>query len=436
MPKKVAVIGAGPMGLMAAYELQKKGFVVTIYERDDRIGGMSASFDFDGTAIERFYHFICKTDYPMFDLLAEFNLSSALKWTDTTMGFFYDGKLYQWGHPIKLLTFPKLNLITKIRYGLMILKISRIKNWDKLDKIVATQWLTKWLGKKGYEQLWQPLFYYKFYEHKDELSAAWLGTRIKRVGLSRKNIFQEQLGYLEGGSDILLEVLKNRMIEMGGQIRLRASVEEVVSDNNRVVGVTVNTDFEPCDIVVSTAPLPYVSKMVPALSQKTHEQINAIQNVGVACVLFKTKKPISRHFWVNINDLRIELPGVIEYTNLNPTISKSNECILYVPYYMPCTHEKYHWDDTKLTDEAAQYLSYISKDFTEKDIIASRVTRYAYSQTVCETHFLEKLPPMRCQEISGFYMADTAYYYPEDRSISESVRLGSTLAALVYEDHQ
>src|SRR6185437_1214918 len=56
---KTAVLGAGPMGLMCALELLKAGHDVDIYERDDRIGGMSASFDFDGLAIERFYHFIC-----------------------------------------------------------------------------------------------------------------------------------------------------------------------------------------------------------------------------------------------------------------------------------------------------------------------------------------------------------------------------------------
>ena len=51
--------------------------------------------------------------------------------------------------------------------------------------------------------LWKSLFHYKFYEYEDSLSAAWLGTRIKRVALSRKNLFEERLGYLEGGSEAL-----------------------------------------------------------------------------------------------------------------------------------------------------------------------------------------------------------------------------------------
>src|SRR6201996_7785980 len=116
--KRYAVIGAGPMGLMCAMELLKLGHHVDIYERDDRIGGMSASFDFDGLEIERYYHFICKTDFPLFDLLAELGLSDTLRWTDTKMGFFYNGRLYKWGTPLALLAFDGLGLVSKFRYGL------------------------------------------------------------------------------------------------------------------------------------------------------------------------------------------------------------------------------------------------------------------------------------------------------------------------------
>ena len=55
--KKFAIIGTGPMGLACAYHLLKQGYSVDIYEKDDRIGGMSACFDFDGLTIERYYHY-------------------------------------------------------------------------------------------------------------------------------------------------------------------------------------------------------------------------------------------------------------------------------------------------------------------------------------------------------------------------------------------
>ena len=75
----VAVIGAGPMGLACAHALAQAGCRVTLFEADDRIGGMSAFFDFDGLAIERYYHFICKPDAPLFAVLDEFGLTDRLR---------------------------------------------------------------------------------------------------------------------------------------------------------------------------------------------------------------------------------------------------------------------------------------------------------------------------------------------------------------------
>lgn len=106
--KNYAIVGAGPMGLMAAVRLLDAGHQVDIYERDDRIGGMSATFDFDGLPIERYYHFICKTDDPLFALLERYGISDKLHWTDTKMGYFYNGNLYKWGTPFALLGFPTL----------------------------------------------------------------------------------------------------------------------------------------------------------------------------------------------------------------------------------------------------------------------------------------------------------------------------------------
>jgi protoporphyrinogen oxidase len=91
---RAAVIGAAPMGLAAAYELAKLGHRVTVLERDDRIGGMSARIDFAGTRIERYYHFVSAPDETTFKYLKEFQLEEQLLWTDTHMGFYYQGTLY------------------------------------------------------------------------------------------------------------------------------------------------------------------------------------------------------------------------------------------------------------------------------------------------------------------------------------------------------
>ena len=91
---RVAVIGAGAMGLAAAYFLAKRGHAVDVFEADTVAGGMAAHLDLDGLSIERFYHFICKADAPTFALLAELGLGDAMRWVPTSMGYFYQGKHY------------------------------------------------------------------------------------------------------------------------------------------------------------------------------------------------------------------------------------------------------------------------------------------------------------------------------------------------------
>lgn len=422
------------MGLAAAYELGKAGYAVTLFERDDRIGGMSAFVDFAGTRIERYYHFICRPDVTTFQYLREFGLIDRLHWVETKMGFYYNGTLYDWGHPFALLRFPNLGFIDKARYALHVMRAKGIRDWRPYDALSSTEWLQRWIGRRAYDVLWRSLFHYKFYEYQDQLSAAWLGTRIKRVALSRKSLFREELGYLEGGSEVLLEAVAERIQSIGGRICLRAGVEEVTirgeGVDRRVTGLRVGGEAHAFDQVISTIPLPYLVRVMPGLPEEEKAKVAAIRNVGVVCVLLKLRRPFTRNFWMNINDPRIEIPGLIEYTNLNPL---DGSAIAYAPFYMPQTHPKYRRDFKLFIEETLGYMRLIRPDFDPaSEVVASTASRYEFAQTVCSPGFYNALPPMRSR-VSGLFMADTSHYYPEDRSISESMRIGARLARLALE---
>jgi protoporphyrinogen oxidase len=432
--KDVAVIGAGPMGLAVAYELLKKGHHVTVFERDDRIGGMSAAFDFAGTRIERYYHFVCGPDQALFGYLKELKQEHLLKWATTKMGFYYNGKLHDWGNPVALLRFPGLSLLQKIRYGIQVLRTKQVTDWRALDAISSTAWLKKGIGDAAYDVLWKPLFHFKFYEYQDSLSAAWLGTRIKRVALSRKSLFEERMGYLEGGSEVFLDAVARKIQELGGEIVLGANAEQISvesDDGPRVAGLVVDGRALPFDRVVSTIPLPYLTRLIPDLPESEKRSIADVKNVGVVCVLLKLRKRFTENFWLNINDPRIEIPGLIEYTNLNPL--DGNASVVYAPFYMPQTHAKYGRDLQSFVEETIAYMKLIDADFSDADVLATSVHRYEYAQTVCTPGFYDKLPPMK-SKVAGLFMADTSHYYPEDRSICESMSLGAKLANLVLED--
>ena len=323
---KVVVVGAGAMGLAAAYHAAKAGHHVTVLEAGPEAGGMAAHFDFAGTSIERFYHFVCTPDAPTFALLEELGLADAMRWRRTTMGLFAGGKLHPWGDPVALLRYPGVSLIARLRYGLLAFVSTRRDRWDALETQTAREWITRWAGAEAYAKLWQPLLHLKFFEYADNVSAAWIWTRVKRLGRSRKSLFEERLGYIEGGSQTLVDRLCERIGELGGAIHLSSPATWIISEDGRVTGVQSGEAFFPADAVISTVPTPLVPAMVPDLPSELRERYAAIPNIGVCCLLFKLRRSVTPNFWVNIAEPGIEVPGIIEFTNLRPLPGGRQSC--------------------------------------------------------------------------------------------------------------
>ncbi|MBN2381512.1 NAD(P)/FAD-dependent oxidoreductase [bacterium] len=425
----IVVIGAGILGLTLSYDLLKAGYKVTLLEAEAQIGGMSASFDCAGMRLERYYHFFCLPDKPLFQLLRELGLEQKLVWRRTTMGFFYEGKLYDWGTPKALFRFPQLNLFDKLRFGLLVWLSIKHSTWSKLDSITAKKWINSFIGSKAYDVLFESLLHLKFHQFEDVLSAAWIWRRLRRVGRSRDKRMKETLAYLSGGVELLLNALHSQIITLEGTVWLNSPVDKVYLDNGRVSGVRVKGQDYPCDTVISTIPLPYIAELIPDLSSEVKSRFEQIDNIGIVCVVLKLQQKLTDYFWLNISDSRIALPGLIEYSNLNSLSSTT----LYFPFYLHRTHPDFGQSDDVFKQKVNSYCRMINADFTPEWIEAAFVHRYEYAQPVCVPHFLEHLPPIR-SEIHGLFTVDTSYYYPEDRSMSESIRVARELAQLLQKE--
>jgi protoporphyrinogen oxidase len=420
---RIVVLGAGPMGLAAAQRAVTLGHDVDVVEADSKVGGMAAHFDFSGTSIERFYHFVCKSDTPTFALMEELGIAGKMRWVDTSMAYYSHGKVHKWGDPVSLLMYPHLTLVEKFRTGLQMFLTTKARNFDGIEHLTSRQWIESGSGKSVYDKLWRRLQELKFYEYADQVSASWIATRIKRIGNSRRSIFQEQLGYIDGGSETLVEAVADDIRRKGGRIQLKTPAERVVVDNGHVTAVLAGGRRYQADAVISTVPIPLVNNLIPDLPQSWKDKYDAIRNIGVVCLLFKLRKSVTPHFWLNIIADDIDIPGIIEFSNLRPV----SDTIVYVPYYMPVTQPKWAWKDQQFIDEAFGYVKRINPQIGEDDVLDARVGRLRHAQPICEPNFRDKLPPVQTP-IKGLQIADTCYYYPEDRGVAESVRLGRRMA--------
>jgi protoporphyrinogen oxidase len=122
--------------------------------------------------------------------------------------------------------------------------------------------------------------------------------------------------------------------------------------------------------------------------------------------------------------------GAFDLLDVNDWLSNPwpiNDIVVFVPYYMPVTHPKFSSPAQRLLDEAFGYIQRINPMITHDDILATYVGRLRHAQPICEPGFAAKIPPIQTP-IKGLQIADTCFYYPEDRGISESVRVAREMA--------
>ena len=264
----VVIIGGGLAGLAAAYDLVKKGFAITLLESAAELGGLASSFEMQGVPLERFYHFVCRADTELVQLVAELGIQAQLHWRQTRTSFFYSGRLYSFGTPFDLLRFSPVPVTQRLRFGLNVLQSRYLRDWRKLDDVAAKDWLIASIGKEAYTVIWDPLLRVKFGEFHDQISAAWMWHRIWRVARSRRRLWErESFGYLEQGSATLVNALLAKIQEYPNvQVRRNARVTKIALRDGRAQSVQLqNGETIACDSVVSTVPLPAFVELAPDL---------------------------------------------------------------------------------------------------------------------------------------------------------------------------
>ena len=174
MKGPIVIIGAGFTGLAAAYELTRRGIPVVVLEKEADIGGLADSFKINGQQIEKFYHHWFNNDQYIIELIKELNRQEQILFSSTATAIYLNNKFYKLSTPMDLLRFGALNILDRIRLGLLVLKARRVKNWKELDTLSAEEWLIKLCGRNVYKTVWEPLLRGKFGPYAGQISAVWI----------------------------------------------------------------------------------------------------------------------------------------------------------------------------------------------------------------------------------------------------------------------
>ncbi len=429
LKKKAVVIGGGPAGIKAAHHLVKAGLDVTLMESAPVLGGLASSFDVQGVTIERYYHFICRGDEDLVETLAEIGLSNRLHWKSSRMAYFVDGTLYPFLTPLELLQFAPLALHDRVRAGLAV-KLAQRKREVDLAPRQAVEWLKAMFGESAYRVIWEPLLRFKFSEHAEEISAAWIWARMVRLSRSRKSAWHEELGYIEGGSQMVLDGLGRDFEKRGGRIRMKADVERILLEKGRVSGVRVGGETLPADVVVSTVTTSRFQKLIPDFPAGAYlDGLRGIPTIGIFCLFLRLRESVTPYFWVNTSDRRVPFAGMIEYTNLNPLPALGGDRILYVPQYLSADDPRYGQDDEHVLRKYCDALAVIQPGFDRSWVKFSSVFRDRFAQPICRTDYRTSTPTI-ATPVPNLFLTDSCQLHPHDRTISGSFSLGKEAARL------
>lgn len=433
--KHAVILGAGLAGLAASYELASAGWRVTLLEAAPDFGGLASSIHIDGQPIERFYHFICRSDHHLTHLVQALGLGAELHWRPTRTAFFYQGQHYKFGRPWDLLRFAPVPFLQRVRFGLHILRSYYRARWKWLDEIPAKAWLIENIGEEAYNVIWHPLLRVKFGAYHDKISAAWMWHRIWRVAQSRASLLsREMFGYLTHGSATVVDALVQWLrAQPNVTLRAGARVQPLTVTEGKITAVRVDEETLPCDAVLSTVALPTLRRLLPGQSEPYFIKAHQIQYIGVVCLLLSLKHSFSPNFWLNINDEQIVFNGVIEQSNLNHNWRAAGLNILYVPYYLPTDEPRYSMPDVELLAEYLPMLKRVNPAFNESWIKEWHVFRTPYAQAICVTNFLDLMPAHRTP-VRGLYLTDSTQFYPEDRTLSAAIQQGQTAARHMVAD--
>ena len=435
---RVAIVGGGFTGLTAAYRLSRMGVHVTVLEASDRLGGLAAGFELAGHRIEQAYHFLYTTDEYIRGLVDELGLDDKLTFHKSSVSTYYGDTLYPMETPLDLIRFKPISLIARIRAGVTVLWLQKVKDWRSLSGITALSWLRKYAGREVTDVIWEPLLRGKFDRYYDKVTMSWLWGRVlQRVDSRDKGQGGEVLGYFDGGFHILVDRLVDELRASGAELRLNAPVRGLTHDaETDEVIVETEAGTERFDRVLATVPSNVFTKMIEdrrASDTDYFDRLESIDYLDAVVHVFASKQKFTPYYWHNINTPNAPFVVFLSLTNLVGSEDYDGLNIYYVGDYVPREHAYMGMEPEALKDRWYDELGKIFPDFDRSQVVDDGLFKLRNAQHIVDIGFEEnKLTPHETP-CPGVLLCNFSQIYPMDRGTNYAVRDGNAMAERMRE---
>jgi protoporphyrinogen oxidase len=451
---RVAVIGAGMTGLVAAYRIGGHGHSCDVYERWPGLGGQVATLDVGGSQpLERYYHHLFTSDRHIASLYKELGMEDAIEWRPSTVAVFRDGRSHPFTSPLDLLGFRPLPLSSRIRMGLAVLWLQRRhRNVEPFENETARHWIERTMGHDAYETVWGPLLRGKFGDRAADVSMAWLWSKLTlRRRIKGTEARRELLGYPRGGWQPLLDRLAAEIQAHGGRVLVDrpAALIEPANGGYAIASGTPESfrrghdprrfdrapAVESYDAVLATVPNDIFLRLLSEdlagrLAPGYAERLRSIEYHSALCMLIELDRRFSPFYWTNIADATIPFVGLIEQTNFVPPQHYGGRRFLYVANYVTRHDRLLEHSPERLLARYEPGLRRINPQFSLDWVRRLWVFDEPAAQPIVTVGYRQRIPPLETG-LPRLLLANTTQIYPEDRGTNYSVRLGTRAAEVL-----
>jgi protoporphyrinogen oxidase len=425
---QVVVIGAGPAGLTAAYELAKHDVSSTVLEADDMVGGISRTVERDGWRFDLGGHRFFTKVQPVDDLWHEILPQEDFLLRPRMSRIYYDGKFFD--YPLKASNALKNlgigeALLCVLSYfwaratGLFRKAIGRPKVDDSLE-----DWITSRFGKRLYKH------FFKTYNEKvwgvpaSKLQADWAAQRIKNMSLWNAGVnaildsLPSSLSFLKGGkaTDItslieefqypkhgpgmMWEVCRDKVEAAGSKVLMETKAVKVRHVDDRAVAVVaehggVETEY-PCTDVISSMPM---SQLLLAMDPPPPDDVLAAARdlryrdfLTVALVV--PDDGVFPDNWVYIHSPEVKVGRIQNFGSWSPYMVKEGRTCLGFEYFVFEGDDTWTMADADLVALAKTELDKIGLG-TAADVEAGYVVRVPKAYPFYDERYKANVKRMR-----------------------------------------
>ncbi len=390
------VVGGGLLGMELGRRLAGSGDQVTVFEAAPEPGGLAMTWPIAGTRWDKHYHVILPTDTRLVELLEELGMGDDVLWEKSSTGLYAGEKLYSVSSTAEFLRLPSLRLIDKFRLGVTMLYASRVNNWQRLEKISAERWLSRWSGKRTYREFWRPLLRSKLGGNAEKASAAFIWAIMKRLYRARTSGAKvEKLGFARGGYAQILDALAAAVSEAGVTMLTNTRVDSVKTNGSGGVTVTVaGGEQHEFDKVIVTTAAPAITSMVDELTPAERTTLDGIIYQGIVCASFVFDRPLGGFYVTNITDDGFPFTGVIEMTALVNPDTFGGRHLVFLPRYTTADDEAWEWSDDEIVARFMGSLRRMYPDLTDDNLIEAKISRVRHVLAVSTINHSASIPPV------------------------------------------